>query len=188
MTFRRKDIRLSRQSYIGQRLYFITICCYNRAPVFTDLSYGLIVLAHLNALAQSNTFLLHAYSLMPDHLHFLAQGQTPVSDLFSLVTGFKDVTTRAHKNRAGSPLWQPRFYDHILWSADQTESVAHYIWANPVRKGISAHPASYPLSGSQSIDWKTRTSASHLWLPPWKTECRDGGAHLLIGKAGTGSR
>lgn len=170
MNFRRKNIRLSGKNYVGKGLYFVTICCHERTKIFSDSSYGHVVLKRLTAMAEREGFRLHAYCLMPDHLHFLALGTDPTADMLSFIGEFKNATTRAHKNRAQDPLWQTKFYDHILRSVDDTESVAQYIWANPVRKGICSDAAAYPLSGSQTIEWKSRTRAMRLWVPPWKSE------------------
>src|SRR5579863_9373569 len=105
---------------------------------------------------------------MPDHLHFLARGASGSSDFLASVTAFKQRTTRMQKQRSALPLWQAKFYDHILRDADGIEAVAHYIWTNPMRKGLCPDAASYPLSGSQIIDWKARTAASWMRCPPWK--------------------
>jgi hypothetical protein len=106
--------------------------------------------------------------IIPDHLHFLARGESSSSDLAEFVKAFKQRTSRMQKRRQASPLWQTKYYDHILRDTDGIEAVAHYIWGNPVRKGLSRNAAAYPLSGSQVIDWKQRTAASWMWYPPWK--------------------
>ncbi|GAC1684583.1 MAG: hypothetical protein PVS2B2_23600 [Candidatus Acidiferrum sp.] len=105
---------------------------------------------------------------MPDHLHFLAEGNTPQSNLLPFITTFKQRTSFAHKNRTGGPLWQTKFYDHILRAPDELESVACYIWANPVRKRLCEDAATYPLSGSQTLDWEKLSANLNLWQPPWK--------------------
>jgi hypothetical protein len=52
------------------------------------------------------------------------------------------------------------FYDRILRATDAVETVAIYIWSNPVRKGLCAQPGQYPYSGSQTIDWIRRAKKS----------------------------
>jgi putative transposase len=168
MPFNRKNIRLARPNYLGYGIYFVTVCTYDRNPHFADTSLGHVVLGHLISLSTRLSFLLHAFCLMPDHVHFLCEGNSPQSNLLRFVTAFKQRTAFAHKNRADSPLWQTKFYDHILRAPDQLESVAGYIWANPVRKGLGEDAAAYPLSGSQTLDWKKLCVNSNLWQPPWK--------------------
>jgi putative transposase len=168
MPFNRKNIRLAPLNYLGYGTYFVTICTHDRIPHFADTSLGHVTLGHLISLSGRHSFLLHAFCLMPDHLHLLAEGSSPQSNLLRFITAFKQRTAFAHKNRADDPLWQTKFYDHILRAPDQLESVACYIWANPVRKGLSGDAALYPLSGSQTLDWKELCENSNLWLPPWK--------------------
>jgi REP-associated tyrosine transposase len=168
MPFNRKNIRLAPRNYLGYGIYFVTICSHNRNPYFADTSLGHVVLGHLISLATGHSFLLHAFCLMPDHLHFLSEGNSPQSDLLPFITAFKQRTAFAHKNRADGPLWQTKFYDHILRPRDRMELVASYIWANPVRKGLCEDAASYPLSGSQTLDRKRLCANSIVWQPPWK--------------------
>jgi len=168
MPFNRKNIRLAPRNYFGYGIYFVTICSDSRKPCFADTSLGHVVLGHLISLSARHSFLLHAFCLMPDHLHFLAEGTSPRSNLLRFITAFKQRTAYAHRNRADGPLWQTKFYDHILRAPAQMESVACYIWANPVRKGLCGDAALYPLSGSQTLDWKKLCGNANRWQPPWK--------------------
>ena len=62
----------------------------------------------------NNSFNVHAYCLMPDHL--LAEGIEPTSDPLHFVKFSKlKVADSTLLNRAGV-LWQKRFYDHVLRS------------------------------------------------------------------------
>jgi putative transposase len=168
MPFERKNIRLAPRNYLGYGTYFVTICSHKRNPYFADISFGRVALGHLISLSGRHSFLLHAFCLMPDHLHILAEGNSPQSDLLRFITAFKQRTAIAHKNRALGPLWQTKFYDHILREPDRLDLVASYIWANPVRKGLCEDAASYPLTDSQTLDWKKLCANSRVWQPPWK--------------------
>ena len=173
MSFMRKNLRLAPRNYLGYGIYFVTICCYQRASFFVEGSFAHFVVHHLARLSAECSLSLHAYCLMPDHLHFLTQGESPHSNLLAFVTAFKQRTTVAHKNRAAGPLWQAKFYDHILRKPEELEAVACYIWANPVRKGLCKEASAYSLSGSRTLDWKRLCGLSSLWEPPWKTGSRD---------------
>ena len=74
MPFYLKRLRLPAQDYRGRRIYFISICCADRRPFFTDFSTGHWALSQLSVLAPKHFFSLHSFCLMPDHLHFLAEG------------------------------------------------------------------------------------------------------------------
>ena len=168
MPFQRKNIRLPQQNYIGRRVYFVTLCTYQRKSYFADLSFGHLVLGHLNSFARRHSFFLHAFCLMPNHLHFLAEGTSPQCNLLPFITAFKQRTSLAHKHRHHGNLWQAKFYDHILRDPEELAPVACYIWANPVRQELCSDFILYSLSGPQSPDWKTLYAHAAPWLPPWK--------------------
>ena len=130
MMSRKLRKRLDHTTHFAGRfgaVYFITICCYQRTPFFAESSFAHFAVNHLARLATQHSFSLHAYCLMPDHLHFLAQGQSPESNLLAFVTAFKKRPTSAHKNHGSGPLWQAKFYDHILRKPQELEAVACYI-------------------------------------------------------------
>ena len=81
--------RLPAENYLGRRIYFVTICSAERRPVFLDHSLGCANLAKLIEVAAQHAFSLHSYCLMPDHLHFVAEGLTDGSDLVNFVHLFK---------------------------------------------------------------------------------------------------
>ena len=108
---------------------------------------------------------------MPDHLHVLAEATTATAELVRFVSAFKQETGFAYPKREHRRLWQERYYERILREAEEAETVAWYIWLNPVRKGICVAPQEYGLSGSFTIlDWRGRCTPAESWVPPWKAE------------------
>jgi len=65
-------------------------------------------------------------------------------------------------------LWQSRYYDHILRKAEDSDSIAWYIWMNPVRQGLVNKPEEYPFSGSCTVAWPPDGKKPDEWVPPWK--------------------
>ena len=82
---------------------------------------------------------------MPDHIHLLLRDKDVV-ELVRLLTG--RLTPDARRLEPGRVLWQRGFYDHALREVESLLDVAHYIWQNPVRAGITACASGYPWSGS----------------------------------------
>ncbi len=160
--------RLPAECYLGRRIYFITICSAERLPVFMDYSFGRATLAKLIDLAAQFSFSLHCYCLMPDHLHFVAEGASDASDLLKFVHAFKQLTGYEYRQAHNRSLWQTRFYDHIVRSADDLNAVLCYVWMNPVRKCLCTEPSLYSLSGSQTVDWMKKSFIRSSWIPPWK--------------------
>ncbi len=170
MPFFKKRLRLPTDQYCGCRVYFVTIGTERRAPSFEDHSTARRVLDHLLQHAAQQNFSLHAYCIMPDHIHFLCEGLSETADLVRFVDAFKQRTAYEFSKKHGSRLWQKRYYDHILRPKEVIEDVACYIWWNPVRKGLCGDPQGYPLSGSQTIDWMKRSANKTEWTPSWKAK------------------
>jgi len=169
VSFQRKKIRLPSSRYSGKQIYFVTLCCEDRRPVFTDESLGHWLVTELLKSAAEQGFAIHAYCVMPDHVHLLVEGLIETCDLVGFISSFKQQTAFYYKKKIGRRLWQSSYYDHILRKAVATDAVAWYIWSNPVRKGLCSAPQDYSLSGSLTLDWRGRCSSPLTWLPPWKT-------------------
>jgi putative transposase len=169
----RTNIRLPDLNYTGRATYFLTLCCENRNRIFLKTEYAREIIEKLRDYAVQKQFAIHAYCVMPDHLHALVEGQTDASDLPSFVKLFKQVTAFQYKSRTGQRLWQKAYYDHILRQSDSLDGVAWYIWLNPVRARICANYKDYPLSGSFTGVWTAWPTAPTPWQPTWKTKNGD---------------
>jgi len=162
----RKNIRLPSLNYTGMREYFVTICCHKRKPLLAHSENILPILEQLRSSALRDSFSIHAYCAMPDHLHFLAAGNSESSRLLALVKTFKQLTGHEFIQRTGKPLWQFKFHDHILRRSADIDRVAWYIWMNPVRKGLCANPQDFPYSGSFTTLRQNQSPPAHPWTPP----------------------
>ena len=168
----RKQIRLPPDEYLGPAISFVTICCESRRIIFQDPSRCKVAIEALKRTSQEAQFSVHAYCLMPDHVHFLLEGTGPGSNLVKFVSQWKQQTGYLFRNDLPKGFWQRRFYDHILRSGDHSESVGWYIWMNPVRKEIVLEPHRYPFSGSLTLDWPKVSAPAKVWSPPWKSSVR----------------
>jgi putative transposase len=169
MHFHRRTARLLPENYLGRQTYFVTICCDHRAPYLNVQTSAQRVLALLLETAASHSFLLHAYCLMPDHLHVLVEGAHDTCDLLEFIRLFKQCTAFEFRKFHHRPLWEMSYYDHILRPSDHIEDVACYIWMNPVRKRLCANASEFPFSGSLTIDWIQRARSGTSWSPPWSS-------------------
>jgi REP element-mobilizing transposase RayT len=114
---------------------------------------GLIAAAiHHNANILAH-YALHAYVVMPNHIHLLI---TPATDLPKLTRSLKGITAKranAILGRTGTPFWQDESYDHQVRNDREFKQIQNYIETNPVRAGLVPEPnqyqwssAGYPLS------------------------------------------
>ena len=168
MRFRRKNIRLNAINYRGRAWFFITLCCEHRHPVFANDKWALSLIDCLKRTADRYHFSVHAFCVMPDHFHALVEGIAPDSDLLLFVTMFKQATSGEYSLESGVPLWQKKFYDHILRPEESPDAVSWYIWMNPVRKGLCGEPDLYPYSGSFTGQGENMSRPEIEWVPAWK--------------------
>ncbi len=89
-----------------------------------------------------------AYCLMPDHGHFVWMGVSDASDLALAAEFFRRQT-----NPLLAPhCWQKEPFDHVLREHERKRgafgAVCHYVFENPVRKGLVEQWADYPYLGA----------------------------------------
>jgi putative transposase len=165
----KKAIRLSRFAYQGTNRYFVTACCHERKRVFASPARCQWLIDLFRAESAARDFTVHSYCVMPDHFHFLVEGISLTSDLLGFVKGSKIKSSRLYARDASEMLWQTRYFDHILRPGESPESVAWYIWMNPVRAGLSSRLGEYPFAGSfTGLMERLVSRRPALWTPPWK--------------------
>ena len=117
---------------------------YLRQPAIADMvveaiQYNADVLGH---------YALHAFVVMPNHVHLLA---TPAVALPKLTRSLKGITAKranAMLGLTGSPFWQEETYDHTVRNEREFEKIRSYIEENPVRAGLAKEAAEYPWSSA----------------------------------------
>ena len=173
-TFERKNIRLESGNYRGRRTYFVTLCFDKRRRLGANPRIARWIIGELLKHADACGFFVHAYCVMPDHVHVLAAGAADGSNLMKFVEAFKQDTAVEFARKTHRRLWQFKYYDRILRGADSADRVAWYIWLNPVRKGLCNAPKNYPWSGSFTKDGKRMFEGAPAveWVPPWKATGR----------------
>ena len=166
----RKNIRLRPPRYLGRQIYFVTACFEGRRRYGANPRIADWLIASLRKHAARWKFLIHAYCIMPDHVHILACAAKDGCNLMAFVESFKQETGFDFEKRTRRRLWQFKYYDHILRGRDSVERVCWYIWMNPVRKGICADPRDFAFAGSfTEIGMKLLRSFTPLeWSPPWQ--------------------
>jgi putative transposase len=119
----------------------------NRMRCFSADEDFAVYLALLRQLAPKQECAIHAYCLMPNHVHILA---TPAR-LASSAALMKELSQRYthyfnEKHQRTGTLWEGRFRSCVAESARYALACYRYIELNPVRAGIVPHPALYPWS------------------------------------------
>lgn len=84
---------------------------------------------------------------MPDHAHFLFNGDRDDADLRKCAEMCKQKAAHACSQTVSGRLWQASFYDHVLRDDEPDLFVIRYILENPVRAGLVERCEDYPFLG-----------------------------------------
>jgi len=144
---RRSSPRLQSFDYTGPFAYSITINTDDGRSYFSDPRFVRFCIKTLHEKAATNGFEVLAYCFMPNHIHLLVVGLTETSCLKPFMQQFKQITGYAFRQERGVSLWHRSYHERVLRREESMESVAAYIWANPVQAGLVKNPEDYPYSG-----------------------------------------
>lgn len=130
-----------------------------RRPALADmvveaLSYNSSILRH---------YVLHAFVVMPNHVHLLLTPEVPLPQLTKSLKGI--TAKRANRMLAltGSRFWQEESYDHLVRNEGEFQRIRRYIEENPIRAGLVGQASDYRWS---SAGWATRGVARGPGGPP----------------------
>jgi REP element-mobilizing transposase RayT len=116
-----------------------------RRPELADI----VVKALHHAQDNLNRFVLHAYLVMPNHVHMLITPRQTVPKIMHSLKGFTAREINCLLQRTYLPLWQRESYDH--WLRDgEFDRIKQYIELNPVKAGLAREASEYPWSSAYS--------------------------------------
>ncbi len=158
-------------------LNFLTFTIVEWIDLFTRPVYCDILLDSLRFCQKEKGLLLHAYVIMPSHIHLIASTDEPTG-LSSIIQNFKSFTAKqilaylqdssrpesrrdwllnhfafnARKNRTGRQhqVWQRDNHPIILYSPRVIRQKLGYIHDNPVAAKIVAQPEHYLFSSASN--------------------------------------
>ena len=108
---------------------------------------------------------LHAWCVMPNHVHVLLQ---PITPLGSIVQGWKSFSARwIRKHQAalglhlpnGQPVWMREYWDRYIRDEAHYLTVVDYIHRNPVKAELCADPADWPWSSASATSSESAARA-----------------------------
>jgi putative transposase len=124
---------------------------HNRNAVFVEASDYEYYLANLDEWKQKCAVEVHAWCLMPNHVHLVLtprkQG-TGISGLMRRLSARQGRYVNRLERRLGT-LWCGRFRSSVIDTDAYLLACLRYVELNPVRAGIVSHPADYPWSSYQ---------------------------------------
>ena len=99
-------------------------------------------------------FDLHAFVVMPDHIHIIltprwdANGTFSISDIMQAIKGASAHRINHFLGRYGK-VWQDESFDRALRCDEAIDRKMSYVIENPVRAGLVQTPGDYPWAWSE---------------------------------------
>jgi len=123
--------------------YFTTTTTFQRQRLFVVERYARLFLKTLYRYRREGHFRLHAFVVMPDHVHLLI---TPALDVtleraMQLIKG--GYSHAVGKEISRREIWQKGFTDHRIRDAQDFAGHRLYIHQNPVTGKLVVNPAEY---------------------------------------------
>jgi putative transposase len=123
------------------RTFFVTFNTWGRRPIFRSNPLAHLLLEVLRDNYKKRRFIMHAFVIMPDHVHMLL---TPANDI-SLEKAIQYVkggfSYRVKKEQGKSlEIWQDRFTEHRIKDSDDFDAHVLYVEENPTRAGLENWP------------------------------------------------
>jgi putative DNA methylase len=90
---------------------------------------------------------LHAFVVMPNHVHVLI---TALAPLPAIMKSLKNITAKRANLilGRGGIFWQRESYDRMIRDEREFDRVRNYIERNPVAPGLARDPAGFPYSSA----------------------------------------
>lgn len=139
--------------YGTKHLHFITCSCYRRQPHLGTAERRDLFLEIMEEARLRYQFVVCGYVLMPEHFHWLMT-EPEVGDPSVVMKVIKERFARKVHQHSRPPLgdsvvgriWQKRFYDFNVWSAQKRVEKLRYMHRNPVKRGLVNRPDEWEWS------------------------------------------
>ncbi len=159
--YRSPSARLAGYDYTRKGAYFVTICTNKHICYFGDIFKGKMILSETGVTVQNfwkeiqdhfPTAHIDEFIIMPNHIHGIIiiksdSVETPnlgvsttlksgnpywkSNSIGLIINQFKRICTIKTKSLGLDLSWQPRYYDHIIRSANEFDCIRIYIKNNP---------------------------------------------------------
>jgi putative transposase len=164
-------MRPKREAVRGNKYaYFISTQTQARKPLFRLERLARLMLSTLDHYDETS-YRLHAYVLMPDHLHLLITPFDTIEKAVQLIKGGFSFRAKRELEWAGE-IWQPGFTDHRI--RDEEDWLRHlgYIRMNPVKAKLVGDGDVYEFMGFPREDFPQGLKPRDSGAPDVRAEAR----------------
>ena len=139
--------------------YFFTLVTHERLPIFRDAATVEVYRRAVRKVQSARSFVLDAEVILPDHIHLICTLPERDSDFSTRVRLIKTAFTRSLADRLRrdrqshsrsakreQPVWQRRYWEHMIRDERDFQSHLDYIHINPVKHGFVTAAREWPYS------------------------------------------
>jgi putative transposase len=135
----------------NESAYFVSTQTQGRKPFFRHDRWAQLMFSTLNHY-DGTGYRLHAYVVMPDHLHLLITPIETVEKSVQLVKGGFSFRAKRELEWSGE-IWQTGFNDHRIRDEEDWKRHLDYIRKNPVEAKLVTDAVLYEFSGFPQIEF-----------------------------------
>nr|WP_314628830.1 transposase [uncultured Janthinobacterium sp.] len=123
--------------------FFFTVVAAHRRPVFASATAVDLLRDAFRAVRQQRPFDIDAIVILPDHWHCIWTLSDGDADF---MTRWRLIKTWFSKHSDLKPIWQQRYWEHVLRDARDLARHVEYIHYNPVKHGLVSKVIDWPYS------------------------------------------
>ncbi len=126
--------------------YFFTVVTHRRRKLFYEIDNRVILKKVIMEVKAIHSFDIDAWVLLPEHLHCiwtLPEGDMDFSKRWGLI---KAKFSKELKGELTTPVWQNRFWEHLIRDDRDLQTHFDYIHYNPMKHGLVKRVSEWPYS------------------------------------------
>ena len=129
----------------------VTTNTAQQRPIFRDREAAGELLRVITEVRTEEHVDLHAYVIMPDHLHLVlsVQRKTSLGRVLQLIKGRFAWRYNRSRSRSGK-VWQERYHEKALRDEAALLRALEYVEDNPVTGGLAERPEDYEWSSARN--------------------------------------
>ena len=131
---------------------------FTRGPLWLNDERIAVSLAQAILIGETELkfYQLHAWSIMPNHVHLLITPRVPLPVVTRWLKGSTSRRANQVLGRTGQAFWQAESFDHWVRNQEEFHRIVRYIEWNPVKAGLIDSPELWPWS---SAGWQAKPPA-----------------------------
>jgi REP element-mobilizing transposase RayT len=94
---------------------------------------------------------LHAWAVMPNHVHAIFQPRAEFATIMRWLKGRTGRVANQILAHTGKPFWQDESFDHWVRSAEELHDLIDYVENNPVKAGLVKAKHQWPWSSATRL-------------------------------------